>query len=352
METPVTSVTETPAAATPALTAEAVKPVVETPAVVEEETKPIEAFKIPGVENDAVAETPEQIAHREAVAKLETEQNWINLAKVNNVEITEDTFSAYDKATRAKFESDKQAAVEALRQEKLDLELNKLPVEARAIIEGLKEGHSVQDLLAPVQQIDNLLALSNEELVAEDYRLQNVEGQPPVWTEDLIEKQIADLIENDRLDLAAAPLRTILNNNKKVVAQNQVDKFAQLQQQRAEHESKMRITESETIKNTISSMKEYMGVPITPEVVNYIQQKWAKGEYHDSFKDPKKVADFLVYQEFGDQGIKALKNREYQRGRDEIANKLHNIPPVSKTGAVVIPQAQKADGNFGALRKS
>ncbi len=331
-----------PLAATNAETASATP---NADAAIVEEEKPIEAFKIPGVESSSIEETPEQKAQKEAIAVLETDQSWINLAKVQNVDITEDSFDAYNRATMAKFEADKTAAIEAVRQEKFDLELNKLPVEAVAIIEGLKEGYTVEDIFAPIKQIDALLSLSNEELVAEDLRLQE-------WSPELIEKKIADLIETDKLDLEAQPLRVLLNNNKKAVAQNQVDKFAQLQQQRVEHEKQVRTNESETIRNTITSMKEYMGVPITPEVINHIQQKWTKGEYHDAFKNPKAIAEFLMYTEFGDQGLKAMKNREYQRGRDEKANKLHNIPPVSKTGAVVTPkQIQKSEGNFEALRR-
>ena len=341
-QTPVAPVVNADGTTTPVTP---ITPVAKTDDVVEDD-KPIVAFKIPGVEDTTtVTKTPEQIAQEAAITALETEQNWINLAKVKGVEITEDSFDAYNKALDTKYETDLNTKIEAVRQEKIDLELNKLPIEAVAIIEGIKEGLTYEDVMAPVKAIEGLLALTNEELVAEDLRLQG-------WEETLIDKKIADLIETDRLDVEAQPLRVILNNNKKVVAQNQVDKFTQMQQQRVEHEKQVRAAESETIKNTITSMKEYMGVPITPELVNYVTQKWNKGEYHESLKDSKKIADFIMNEEFGEQGKKALAKREYDRGLAEKANKLHNIPPVSKTGTVVIPQTStKAEGNFGALGK-
>ncbi len=346
VETPVAPVINADGTTTPA--AAVVDPNVDVDAV-----EQITEFKIAGVTPETVVKTPEQILQETAIAKLETEQSWTNLAATKGITLTDDTFEAYSKSLDAHYEAEKVASIEAVKKAGYDLELNKLPIEAVAIIEGAKQGLSYEDVMAPVRQIDNLLALTNEELVAEDLRLQNVEGQTPIWTEELIEKQIADLVESDKLDLAAAPLRTLLTNNKQRVAQDQVNRFAQLQQQRVEHEKQVRVSESEAIKSTITSMKEYMGVPINDELVSYAVKNWNEGKYHELMKDPKAIAAFIMNTEFGEQGKKALANREYQRGRDEKANKLHNIPPVSKTGTVVsnAQQSQKAEGNWGALKR-
>lgn len=348
-ETPATPITPLATTATPVTqvaNADVIDPL--KPAVVAEEEviAPITAFSIPGVTPDTIVETPEQIAQKAAIAKLETEQSWTNLAATKGIVLTEDTFDAYSKGLDTFYEQKEQASLEAVKKAGYDLELNKLPIEAVAVIEGYKAGLTTEEIFAPVKQIEALLALSNEELVAEDLRLQD-------WSEELIEKKIADLVENDKLDLEAQPLRVLLNNNKKVVAKNQVDKFAQMQQQRVEHEKQVRVSESETIKNTITSMKEYMGVPVDQTLVNYVTQKWNEGKYHEALRDPKKIADFIMNEEFGEQGKKALANREYQRGRDEKANKLHNIPPITPTGAVVntTQTTQKPEGNWGALKR-
>lgn len=348
-ETPATPITPLATTATPVTqvaNADVIDPL--KPAVVAEEEviAPITAFSIPGVTPDTIVETPEQIAQKAAIAKLETEQSWTNLAATKGISLTEDTFDAYSKGLDTFYEQKEQASLEAVKKAGYDLELNKLPIEAVAVIEGYKAGLTTEEIFAPVKQIEALLALSNEELVAEDLRLQD-------WSEELIEKKIADLVENDKLDLEAQPLRVLLNNNKKVVAKNQVDKFAQMQQQRVEHEKQVRVSESETIKNTITSMKEYMGVPVDQTLVNYVTQKWNEGKYHEALRDPKKIADFIMNEEFGEQGKKALANREYQRGRDEKANKLHNIPPITPTGAVVntTQTTQKPEGNWGALKR-
>ncbi len=152
------------------------------------------------------------------------------------------------------------------------------------------------------------------------------------------------------MDVTAQPLRDILKSNKETLAQKQVDQLATLKASKATAELQVRQKESDEIKNTIISMKEYMGVPITDKVVSHIKQKWDKGEYQEAFTDPKVVAEFLMYNEFGEQGLKALKQREYDRGRYDKARKLHNIPPVQETGAKATTQASvKAEGNFGAL---
>ena len=292
-------------------------------------------FKVPGVE--AVTETPEEVARKKALDDLATESSWIKLAKVKGLDIADDSFEAYDKAIDAKFAQDSVAVKEAAKLEAKTELLAEKPAEVMAIIEGLEQGFTIEEILEPRKNIEALEALSNAELVAEDCRLKG-------WPTDLIDKHIADLTEKETLDVAAQPLRDILKSNKDVLAQKQVDQLASLKLSKATAEKQVRQKESDEIKNTIISMKEYMGVPITNNVVEHIQKKWNNGEYHEAFKDPKLISEFLMHTEFGEQGLKALKNREYQRGRDEKAMKLHNVPPIPQVGGKANPSAEVKSG--------
>ena len=288
-------------------------------------------FKVPGAE--VITETPEEAAKKKALDDLATESSWIKLAKVKGLDIADDSFEAYDKAIDAKFAQDSVAVKEAAKLEAKNELLAEKPAEVMAIIEGLEQGFTIEEILEPRKNIEALEALSNAELVAEDCRLKG-------WPTELIDKHIAELTEKETLDVAAQPLRDILKSNKDVLAQKQVDQLASLKLSKATAEKQVRQKESDEIKNAIVSMKEYMGVPITDNVVDHIQKKWNNGEYHEAFKDTKLISEFLMHKEFGEQGLKALKNREYQRGRDEKAMKLHNVPPIQVVGGKANPSGE------------
>lgn len=305
----------------------------------------ISEFKIPGVDDKSGSEGQEESdkARLAALAELEKEQSWTALAKIQGIEITENTLDAYEKGIKENFDKKiEEVKTSAVKEAKEKL-LAEKPAEVMAIIEGLEQGFTIDQLLEPKREIEKLEALSNAELIAEDKRLLG-------WTEDLIEKHITALTEKDLLDVEAQPLRDILKVNKDTLAKKHLEQLTALKQSKQATEAKARQQESDEIKSTLVSMKTYMDVPITDKVVNHIQQKWNNGEYHEAFQDPKVVAEFLMYKEFGPQGLKAMENRAYQRGRDEKAKKLHNIPPVIDAGGKSKTQGTvKAEGNFAAL---
>lgn len=306
----------------------------------------ITEFKVPGAEGATATESPEEIARKEALASLEKDQSWTALAKVRGIELAENTFEAYDKAISEDFQKKELTIKESAKLEAKTELLAEKPAEVMAIIEGIEAGFTIDELLEPKRNIEKLEALSDAELIAEDRRLLG-------WSQELIDKEIAHLTEKETLDITAQPLRDMLKANKDTLAQKQVEQLATLKQSKATAEKQVRQKESDEIKNTIVAMKQYMGVPITDSVVNHVKQSWDKGEYHEAFKDPKVIAEFLMYKEFGPQGLKALENRAYQRGRDEKAMKLHNVPPVQQVGAKSTTQGSvKAEGNFGALPNS
>jgi len=309
----------------------------------EEDINPITEFKLPGEEVKTEEKTAEQIAAEGALSELEKESSWINIAKVNGFEIPENTFDAYTKGLNEIRQAEKEAAIIVAKKEAEDLKLDTLPVKAVMIIKGLETGKSMEQILAPIKQIETFEAMSDADLVAEDLKLSG-------WADEAIEKHMQDLIDEDRVDVAAQPLRVLLKTQKENIAKEQAENFSQMQLARENRVKEARTKESEQIKSSLVSMKTFLDVPITDKIVAHVQQKWNTGEYHESFKDPKLIAEFLMYKEFGDQGLKSLAQREYVRGRDEKAKKLHVIPPVQKTaGKINTIESKSAIGNFGAL---
>lgn len=304
---------------------------------------PITEFKIEGATAAATTETPEELARKTALEDLAKESSWVNLAKLHGATITENTIEAYEAGIKEKNTAREAELLKVAEQSVKDKLLTERPVEAMVILEGLDAGLTIEQILQPKKEIEALEALSHAELISKDCELRG-------WPQDMIDKYIADLTENDKLDITAQPLRDLLSTNKEAIDQKQLEQIAALKQSKATKEAEARVRDSEEIKNTIVSMKNYMGVPIDEKVVNHIVQKWNKNEYHEAFTDPKVIAEFLMYKEFGAQGLKALENRAYQRGRDEKAMKLHNVPPVVQTGGkAATTQTVKPEGNFGAL---
>lgn len=320
--------------------------IVKTKEELEAEASIIDEFKIPGVEDaEKTTKTKEELERETAIKSLQTDQSWKALAKVRGIEIPEDSFEAYDKGLNEAFSVEKAAIAAAAKKEGYDLKFDEFPVDAVMIIEGVKSGKTVEQILAPIKELEKLEVLSNAELIAEDLRLQG-------WEQEAIDKHIADLTEKDRIIVEAQPLRVFIKNQKEIIAKEQAENYAQMQQAREVREANARIKESEEIKSALVSMGKFMDVPITDKVVDHIQKKWNAGEYHEAFKDPKVISEFLIYKEFGEQGVKNLRNREYQRGRDEKTKKLHNIPVIDTGGTGAVAKkgnAVKAEGNFAAL---
>ncbi len=303
-------------------------------------------------EDKSEFEIPGEEKKPEVTTEQEVESTWKDLAKPLGIELKEDTFESYTEAVKNTIEAAKAEAKElAMADAKKSVEesLAKTP-ESKMFLDFLNNKGTYEDYVKPTQEIEKLQALSDSELVAKDLELRG-------WESDKIDRHIEDRIESGKLDLDAYELRKILDTNKKNITEERVaaqQEYIKNEEQRIKDAVQKDTTQ---IREVLGKTKDFMDTPISDKHKNYVMNKYEKGEYHELFKNPETVAEFLLYKEFGKQGIEKLKEKGLQMkadGKSEAtetaAKKLHNVPPKSNTGGKRLETQTKSPiGNVEAL---
>ena len=121
----------------------------------------------------------------------------------------------------------------------------------------------------------------------------------------------------------------------------------------ADYKTKTVAEQLESVKKSLNTVSEYMETPLTEKHKEYVAKKFADGKYADILKDPKAMADFLLYQEFGKHGIANLKTKATQEAKMKYKKDRHAIPPLPGEGAGSKSSqnntGQEAAGNWSAL---
>lgn len=292
-------------------------------------------FELPGEENKPEVSSQEDV-----------ESTWKELAKTSlDVELAEDTYEAYTEAVKKAIETKTNSAKELAMEEAMKIveeKLAKTP-EAKMMLDFLNNKGTYDDFVRPTQEIEKLQALSDSELVAKDLELRG-------WEQDKIDAYIEDRIEKGKLDLDAYELRKILDTNKANITAERVaaqKEYIQKEEQRIKDAVQKDTTQ---IREALGKTKDFMDTPISDKHKDYVMKKYEKGEYHELFKNPDTVAEFLLFKEFGKQGIERLKTKSFQTGKETIAKKLHNVPPKSNVGGKRLEtQVKSPIGNVEAL---
>ena len=144
--------------------------------------------------------------------KVEEEAKWVDVAKDFGFELKEDTYESFIEAKNEFIENTKKTAVEEAKLKSFKDEIAELPAESQLLIIGLKNGLTQEQIEAPFKMISEYKALSDADLVAKDLELQG-------FTPDVVANEIEKMTENDKIEVDAKRLRTILDQNEtKLVA--------------------------------------------------------------------------------------------------------------------------------------
>lgn len=272
-------------------------------------------------------------------------ESWTDLAKELGFEIKEDNFEEFKKSYDIFRETEKAELEKEYKVKGKEDLLVSFDPEAQFIIKALDAGLTMDQIQKPFAEIDKFLSLSDADLVAQDLRLQG-------WPEDKIEAKVLDLTETGKLELNAFEIRKILEDSKKEISLSREKELSDIKTQQEQKVKDTLNKEAEEIHKQLKTVQTFMESPIKDKHIDYVMNKWKNGEYHEAFKDPKKIADFLLYSEFGEQAVKNLANRKLQEGRSKIVKKLHNIPPLTTGNAGSSTKANNNEspvGNFGIL---
>ncbi len=245
---------------------------------------------------------------------------WADTAKnVFGIELQEDSVDAFVNTAKEQL----LAAEERGKQTTIEKELATLSPEAQVDFILLREGLTRDEINAPTKEIDGILSLSNVDIVRKDLELRGL-------SEELIEKEIEILTEKDVIDHEAEKLKVVLHQAKESVLKEREElaKSVATNYEAKRHAEKL--TELQSINTALDTVKDFMGFPITEANKAEIAKRNLEGKFDSIFNDPKKRAEFILFDLFGEQAVKGLRNKAHEEGREKVTKHLSNIPPVPK----------------------
>jgi len=297
------------------------------------EDKPLIEFKVEDVKGTPEAE-PE-------------DGTWLAVAKASGIEdLKEDSFEAYQSAVEAKYN----AKIEEVKSITEDKVLEKFSPEARATIELLNSGLSLEQIYAPLQEVQQLKQLDDVSLVRKALEEAKMPDGTKMWDADMIEAKLEKILEEGKADVEAKNIRRILEVEEQKIKLEHSNKLQQYQEKKVQLAEQQKQESAAKFTQAMSTVTEFFGGKISEEAKQAIIKKHQSGAYNDLLNNPKDIAEFVLYKEFGQKAIKNLENTAFQRGREEKTKKLLNVPPVTQNGSGRTITNTETD-NWSALRE-
>lgn len=282
--------------------------------------------------------TPEFVVPGEEkkVEGQEEGEGWAPAAKEIGFEIPTDNFEEFKKGLDNHYKN------------KYDVNLGKYDSETQQFIEFLENGGTVQDFLDPLKPVEQLKSLSDVDLVVRDLELQD-------WPQDKIDQEIARMTEADKdeIGLTAFKLRKQLGVIEQNIKTQIIESKTKAEKRQDSYKQNATAEQLSAIKNSLNTVSEFMDTPLSGKHKDFIAKNWVDGKYANILNDPKAMSKFLLFHEFGEQGIANLKNKAKEEAKLAYKNDRHNIPPMTGTGGGQVKGAstsnQQAEGNWSAL---
>lgn len=256
--------------------------------------------------------------------------SWKDVAKEFKMELKEDTLESFKEAFEAKSE----------------VNLTKFKPETQRLIKFTEAGGSIDDFVQPFSKIDAAMALSDADLVDEHLKLTG-------WNDDeRREAKLQRMVEDGEVDIVAGNLRKELNNYRETIKNDIIEKRTKAQEAYDKRSGEARIEEAKVVKQQLDGIKEFMMTSVSDDNRAYIAKKFEAGGYESDFKDPKVLAEFFLWKEFGKTGMQNIQTKIKREVEREYLNDRHNVPPRNgKAGSVVkaTPSGQDPEGNFDVL---
>lgn len=265
--------------------------------------------------------------------------NWITYAKYEGLEILEDTPEAY---IAAKIEPLQKQLAE-VDSKKMEDYFHDLDPSTRMEIELQKSGLTKEQIYAPLNNIAKFKSMNDAEL----YRV-DLEIRLPNADSDFIDKYVENAIENGQVALEATRIRLELDAEAKNIEANHqqiIEKYKANKDNFLAEKSK---AESDSIVKALNEMSDFIGQPLAPETKKGLTERFNNGKYNQLMKDPTMQAKFIAFVELGEKAVKNIEAKSYNKGKLEIANKLHNTPPRT-TGGAGTNMTNTVEGNFERL---
>lgn len=305
------------------------KPTEEVKEVITEEVKDIPVEDVLTLDDDSATEGEAD--------------SWVSYAKHEGLEISEDTPEAYITAKLAVETESLQKQLAEVDSKKMEDYFHDLDPSTRMEIELQKSGLTKEQIYAPLNTIAKFKSMNDVELYRAD-----LEMRLPNADADFIDKYVENATENGQIELEATKIRLELDVETQAIESNFhkiIEKYKANKDNFLAEKSK---SESDSIVKALNEMSDFIGQPLAPETKKGLTERFNNGKYDQLMKDPTMQAKFIAFVELGDKAVKNIEAKSYNKGKLEIANKLHNTPPKISGGAGT-NMTNTIEGNFERL---
>jgi hypothetical protein len=307
---------------------------------VEEAAKPTEAKEESTTETETLDLEP--LSLEDTNSNEPEDGSWAYIAKLDGLELKEDTLEAYKEAITAPYE-EKLREVESLTTEKLISKFEDPNV--KMVFQLAEAGLTFDEIVAPFTKINEFKAMPALELVRKNLELTHTD-----WTPDMIDTEMEILTAVDgRLEHEHKKIIVELDNIQREEQYRREDIVNNYKVNAEKYAMQERVQNLESVSKALNNMSEFMGSPLTSEVKQGLTERMNNGKYDQMFNDPIKKAEFIAYIELGQKAQKNLEAKSYAKGRLEITKKLHNTPPLT-TGGAGKSITTNTEGNFERLK--
>ena len=307
---------------------------------VEEAAKPTEAKEESTTETETLDLEP--LSLEDTNSNEPEDGSWAYIAKLDGLELKEDTLEAYKEAITAPYE-EKLREVESLTTEKLISKFEDPNV--KMVFQLAEAGLTFDEIVAPFTKINEFKAMPALELVRKNLELTHTD-----WTPDMIDTEMEILTAVDgRLEHEHKKIIVELDNIQREEQYRREDIVNNYKVNAEKYAMQERVQNLESVSKALDNMSEFMGSPLTSEVKQGLTERMNNGKYDQMFNDPIKKAEFIAYIELGQKAQKNLEAKSYAKGRLEITKKLHNTPPLT-TGGAGKSITTNTEGNFERLK--
>jgi len=307
---------------------------------VEEAAKPTEAKEEPTTETETLDLEP--LSLEDTNSNEPEDGSWAYIAKLDGLELKEDSLEAYKEAITAPYE-EKLREVESLTTEKLISKFEDPNV--KMVFQLAEAGLTFDEIVAPFTKINEFKAMPALELVRKNLELTHTD-----WTPDMIDTEMEILTAVDgRLEHEHKKIIVELDNIQREEQYRREDIVNNYKVNAEKYAMQERVQNLESVSKALNNMSEFMGSPLTSEVKQGLTERMNNGKYDQMFNDPIKKAEFIAYIELGQKAQKNLEAKSYAKGRLEITKKLHNTPPLT-TGGAGKSITTNTEGNFERLK--
>lgn len=199
--------------------------------------------------------------------------------------------------------------------------------EAKLIFDLMKTGQTLSDIVAPLQQIKEWKGMSKEELIRKN--LEGLEG----YTSEMVDHKMEQIVAANHVDIEYQILMNAVNTMEKNLYTQQQQQIQAWNAKQA-HVTEQRLQqEFNSFKAAMDKVPSFMDKKLSEENKASILNDYTNGYADTLLKNPEKLAKFMLYDKYGEQGIKYLQSRAIEKANLEQKKNQLNIPPTIQGNA-------------------